>query len=211
MSADTKPAELTETTGEGQGTVTTTTTETQASALEERLAQLEKTHQRVLAESKDWKVKYQSAQEKADQAEREMLTKKEDYKQLLEKERADWQKKEESFTTFKKHTVNKLLEAEIKATAPDVQDVELVKQALPRDLVNAYEEDLEIKFTGVKEGLEKMRKEKPFLFKPTHAPQMTSGKPAVGAKALNGSGKSIHEMTREELTEYYKANAHALK
>lgn len=175
--------------------------------LEEKLAQLEKTNQRLLAESKDYKAKFQSIKDEVDKKEKENLTVKEDWKKLLEKERAERETERNNFKTFKHHNLNKLLEYEILKHAPDVQDVNLVKQALPTDMINAFEEDYEIKFSGIKEGLEKVKKEKTFLFKPTTIPQMTSAKP--GSQKLpsaNGAMKTPQEMTRDELLAYMRSN-----
>lgn len=192
--------------GEGQATNTTST------SLEERLSQLEKTNTRLLNESKDYKTKYQTLKEEQDKKENENLTQKEKWKELLDKERADRDAEKQQFVSFKKHNLSKLLEYEILKYAPDVQDVNLVKQALPADMVSAFEEDNEIKFTGIKESLEKIKKEKTFLFKAQNIPQMTSAKPgSQNAQSLNGSAKTLNQMTSEEIVAYWKANQATLR
>jgi hypothetical protein len=82
---------------------------------------------------------------------------------LLEKERNEFANERAQFQAFKKHNLSKLLEAEIVKYAPDAQDVNLVKQALPVDMINAFEEDFEIKFSGIKEGIDKIKKRNHFF------------------------------------------------
>lgn len=192
--------------GEGQSTGN------QNLSLDERLSQLEKTNQRLLSESKEYKTKYQSLKEEQEKKEKDLLTQKEDWKKLLEQERKERDDERQKFKRFKHHNLSKLLEYEVLKHAPDVQDVSLVKQALPSDMIDAFEQDDEIKFTGIKEGLERIKKEKPFLFKPQNIPQMTNSKPGgQTAQSLNGGAKSLQQMTKEELLAYWKANAQNLR
>ena len=192
-------------TGEGQATNTT---------LEERLSQVEKTNQRLLAESKDYKTKYQTLKEEQEKKEKETLTQKEDWKKLLDQEREERAAERSKFKTFKHNTVSKLLEFEILKHAPDAQPeaIGLIKQSLPADMISAIEEDDEIKLTGVKEGIDKVKKEKTFLFKSQTVPQMMGAKPgSQNAQSLNGSAKTLAQMNSEEVIAYWKANQATLR
>lgn len=207
MSDQATQTEVTAPQGEGQ-----TTSTVQSGSLEDRLSQLEKTNQRLLNESKDYKTKYQSIKDEQDKKEKENLTQKENWKALLDKERQERDAERSQFQTFKKHNLSKLLEYEILKHAPDVQDVNLVKQALPVDMITAFEEDNEIKFSGIKEGLEKIKKEKTFLFKAQNIPQMTSAKPgSQNAQSLNGTAKTLANMSKDELLAYWKTNEQTLR
>lgn len=156
-------------------------TETQKetkSSVEERLAQLEATNKRLLEESKVNKKKYQDEKEKNEQFEVKTLTEKEDYKKLLEKATMRTKELENKVATYKMKNLEKTLNYEITRHAPDAYDFELVKQALPRELIDAVEGDDDIQVIGVKEAIEKVKSEKPFLFKPKNIPGMASAKPA---------------------------------
>lgn len=185
-------------------------TSTNADELSERLAQIEKTNQRLLAESKDWKSKYQTMVDKQAESEKEKLKEKEDWKAYYEKEKTEWLTEKEKHLVFKKNTINKLLNSEIVTYAPEAHDIELVKQALPRDMVNAFEEDNEIKFSGIKEAVDRLKKEKAFLFKSQQVQQMVSGKPTPNNASLNGK-KSLQDMSTDELMKYWKENETQLR
>lgn len=183
---------------------------TSADDVTERLLQIEKTNQRLLAESKEWKSKYQTMVDKQAEAEKENLKEKEDWKSYYEKEKTDWLTEKEKHLVFKKNTINKLLSSEILTYAPEAHDIELVKQALPRDMINAFEEDNEIKFSGIKEAVDRLKKEKAFLFKTQNVQQMASGKPAPSNTSLNGK-KSLQDMSTDELMKYWKENETQLR
>ncbi len=168
----------------------------QTQSIEERLAQLESTNKRLLEQSKEWKSKYQSVKEDVEKKEQETLSQKEDWKKLLEKERESHGALKDRLSKLKLKTINKALEFEIAKAAPDAQDIDLLKQALPRDVIDAVEEDDDIKLVGVKEAVEKLKGEKPFLFKPKQIPGMAQGKPAVDA---SGGKKDLSKLTPAEL------------
>jgi len=166
---------------------------------EDRLAQLEATNKRLLDESKTYKTKYQSLKDEADKKENEILTAKEDYKKLLEKEREKSQQLEGKLTKVKSKTLHKSLDIEVSRYAPDAHDLELVKQSLPRDVIDAVEQDDDYSVTGVKEAIEKLKTEKPFLFKAKSIPGMANGKPAAAQPAQQAGPKALKDMSPAQL------------
>lgn len=191
-------------TGEGQVIQTTTAPQTDA----DRIAALEKTNARLLNESKDYKMKLQAEKEKFEKDKKAKLEEQGKLKEVLDQERAEIAIERAQFQEFKKRNLSIHLDYEILKHAPDAQNVKLIKQSLPADLISAFEEDNTLKFTGVKEGIEKIRKEEPYLFKPQTIPQMVSGKPGTPSiQSLgNGAAKTPKQMTRDELLAYWKAN-----
>ena len=174
-------------------------TETQKetkSSVEERLAQLEATNKRLLEESKINKKKYQEEKDKNEQFEVKTLTEKEDYKKLLEKATKRAQELEQKVSGYKVKNLEKTLNYEVSRYAQDAYDLELVKQALPRELIDAVEDNDDIQVMGVKEAIEKVKSEKPFLFKPKTIPGMASAKPAA---QNTGSNVDLNKMSPQQL------------
>lgn len=174
-------------------------TETQKetkSSVEERLAQLEATNKRLLEESKINKKKYQEEKDKNEQFEVKTLTEKEDYKKLLEKATKRAQELEQKVSGYKVKNLEKTLNYEVSRYAQDAYDLELVKQALPRELIDAVEDNDDIQVMGVKEAIEKVKSEKPFLFKPKTIPGMASAKPAA---QTTGSTADLNKMSPQQL------------
>lgn len=209
MSDTAKPTELSAAQGEGQTIENTqSVAATTTVSVEERLAQMERTNLRLLNESKENKQKYQLLKDQKDKEEKEMLTQKENWKGLYELEKKNSDEREGKAQAFKQNAISKFLDYEILKHAPEAHDPKLIKQALDINLVSAIEEDNEIKFNGLAENIEKIKKEKTFLFKNQTVPQMTSVKPgSPTAKSLNGAApKTAQQMTRDELKAYWQAN-----
>lgn len=192
-------SEVTATNGEGQPT-----SPAPKITLEEALAKLdaqEKTINRVLNESKEWKSKAQLHKEEKERIEKEKLTEKEDYKKLYEN-------LDGTFSKFKKSAISTALKTELLQHAPDLHNFDLALKALPADKIQAIEDDDQIKIIGVKEVVDDWRKSQNFLFKPQSVPTMVTGKPAGhNAQSLNGNkAKTLKEMNQDEIKAYWKAN-----
>lgn len=166
-------------------------------SIEERLNQLESTNKRLLNESKEWQKKYQLVKEDVDKKEKETLSAKEDWKGLLEKEKKTREELASKLNSMKNKTIHKALEFEIAKYAPDAQDFDLLKKAIPVDVISAVEQDDDILLEGVKEAIEKLKSEKPFMFKPKQIPGMAQGKPVHEAKQ-NGA-KDLSKLSPAEL------------
>lgn len=162
----------------------------------ELIAKLEATNRRLLEESKANKLKAQEYRQLIEKTETEALTKKEDYKQLLEKERQARIELEQKYKSVKLRNLDKTLDFELSKLAPDAYDINLVKQSLPRDQIDAIEEGEDFQIVGAKESIEKLRVEKPFLFKPKSIPSQASGKPVA---TTTGGQRSLSSMSPGEL------------
>lgn len=173
-----------------------------------KLAQAEKTNQRLLSESKENKAKAQFAKEELEKREMETLTKSKDHEKINEMLKSQLDSERTQAKSFKKTVVSKLLDAEIMRLVPDVLDVHLFKQSLPADLINVIEEDNEIKFTGLAEGAEHVKKTKPFLIKSNSNIQMVTGKPAGNNNLSHKSSPLSNAKTSEDIMNYWKANPH---
>lgn len=191
--------------------VTPETTAAPSISLDEalqKLAQLEKTNQRILSESKENKAKERAAKEKLDQLEMDKLTKDKDHEKIAQMLKDQLETERQASNAFKKKSMAKFLEAHVQKIAPDAQDPKLIIQSLTADQVNAVEEDGEIKFSGVSEQVDGMRKNSPFLFKPNYIPHMVNGKPAANAKATSPLSKLSELKTSEDVKAFWKANPH---
>lgn len=164
-------------------------------SVEELMAEvdkLRKTNERILSESKDYKTKFQSLRGEIDVKEKQELEKGEQWKELLEKERNEKFEYQEKIKGMKNKVLNKSLKFELAKAAFDAEDLELLATALPETMVQIDEDNLTI--SGIKEAVEHLRKEKPFLFKKQNNPTMVTGKPeAMLEKPLN-----INDLSREE-------------
>lgn len=143
--------------------------------LMEEIDRLKKTNERILSESKDYKTKFQSLRGEVEAREKQELESKEQWKELLEKERNERFEIQGQLKGMRNKVLNKGLKFELATLASDAEDVELLAQALPENMVEIDEANLS--FVGIKDAVEHLRKEKPFLFKKVKAPQMANGKP----------------------------------
>ncbi len=159
-----------------------TPVETKAPSLEELQAEIDSlkaSKDRVLKESKDHASKYREMRDSIEAKEKEELSKKEDWKKLLEKEIEKRQSAEKKLGGLKTKVINKTLDLELARLASDAQSIDSLKKLLPIDLLNVEEEDEEIKISGVEDAIKKMRLEQPYLFKNNKNATMVTTKPGT--------------------------------
>lgn len=164
-------------------------------SVEERLAKmesyvktLEKSNSRLLKESKEHKDKHQSVLSEMEKKVSDEAVKKGDDKKLVELLQGKLKVQEEKLNRLASKNIEKTLKFELTKHASDAQDIELLKKALPMDMISGSEADDDYEITGVKEAIDKLRTDMPYLFKAKNVPAMASGKPnpqtAGGAKPL---------------------------
>jgi len=167
-------------------------TEVGEKALLDRLAQLESTNERLLAQSKENADKYRSMRDAKDASEKEELLKQENYKGLLGKKNEEYSALEENFNTLKKtalkkdldFTVAKLIDKPL-ANGASVDDV--IEQVLKTGVVEILED--ESGFANIEEAYNKVKESKAFLFdakKSTMINAVPSGQAPSGKKLSQG-------------------------
>lgn len=144
-----------------------------------KLEQSQSSNDRLLGESKDNKAKYQSMRKQQEDAQKEDMESKEQWKELLEKERNEKFELESDLKASKKRAVLKEIHFQAAKHAPDAQDIDILINSIP------LTEDMIDKDTGEVSGLsgviDELRKNKPFLFK-KDVPNMRQDNPGyVGA------------------------------
>lgn len=168
-----------------------TPAEVDLNALAETVEKLKGTNDRLLAESKDWKAKYQGLRLERENIEKKELEDKESWKELLEKEKNERFQIEENFKNLKKTTLKKQLQFEVARHASDAHNLDTVLNTLPTDLLQIDEDNLSI--SGVKECIDSLRKDHGYLFKQESSPAMVNKRPSTMP-----TSKSIGEMNKNE-------------
>lgn len=166
--------------------------------LMEEVGRLKQTNERILSESKDWKAKYQGIRGEVEQKEKHELESKEQWKELLEKERNEKFEIQDQLKGMRKKILGKSLKFELAKNAADAEDIDLLAQALPESMVEINEENLTI--GGIKDAVDHLRKEKPFLFKKQSAPKMVNERP----QAFENK-PSLGQMTASERDQQMKS------
>ena len=163
---------------------TTTTTPDLQSELMEVKRQLERereSKERILAESKEYKGKWQDYRDQMSAEETRQLESDKNWKALLEKERASNAEKERMMRDRDKTILRKELNYQVSRAASDANDVADIISALPTDLIEINEADGTI--NGVNEAVSKLRIDKPYLFKKANAPETINTRPGMPANA----------------------------
>jgi translation elongation factor EF-G len=136
--------------------------EIDVNALVARLEKLESTNERLLNESKQYKTKYQGLRTEVETKQKQQLEESENWKELLEIEKNRNFEVNESMKAMKQKVIKSNLHAEVARYAKNAHDINDVVSNLPKDLLNIDEENLRIE--GIKEAVETVVKEKPYLF-----------------------------------------------
>jgi len=152
-------------------------------------------NERLLAESKQYKKKYQETKARLEEIEKSKLQEQSQYKEL-------WQKSEEKYQGLYKNLVKEKVRTAVanhaqKAGCVDVEDLLKLGNA---QLLQVDEESLEV--MGADVFVEEARKSKPYLFTVTKAPTINSATPGGVVK---GSQKTIQEMSKDEIISQLRA------
>lgn len=150
---------------------------------------LKASKERILRESKEHASKARELRDAKEAEELEAAKKKEDYKGMLAKEAEKRQAAEKKLGTYKAKVVTKTLDLELSKLAPDAQSVDALKKLLPVDLLEIQEAEDDFQISGLKEAVDKMRTEQPYLFKSAAATKMMSSKPGVSKTEPLSLGK----------------------
>lgn len=178
----------TTTTENGEGQTTETTQAESGNDLEVQLKAKDQTIQRLLKESKTYKEKYKALESKLEE---NVLTETE--KPVEQKDKKESHKtvellmnklKEKDAVIAKKDkiNINKTIDVELAKYASDAHKLDAVKKFLPADIINVSESDDDIIIDGVKEAVDMVKKEHPYLFKTAQATKTVSSKPGVVKK-----------------------------
>lgn len=145
--------------------------------------------ERILAESKEWKKKYQAVKSEKEAAEKSKLQEQAKYKELYEKADVKYQ------TLYKT-----LVKEKVKAAVTDVASkagcvsVDDLLKLGDVQLLQVDDESLEVQ--GVSTFVDEAKKNKPYLFTANKSQTINSATPGG---LLKGSQKTIKEMTKEEI------------
>lgn len=166
-----------------------------SNGIEEQIASLKSTNDRLLAQSKDNADKYRKLRDKTDAKEKLELEESESWKQLLDKEKNDHHELRENYASLKKTTLKKDLNfniAKLIGSTPLNNGVNLehvIDEVLRTGMVEVSEDESE--FLNVNEAFEKVKLEAVFLFDSKKVPM---------ANAIPGSGApKERQLTKDEL------------
>lgn len=144
-------------------------------AYEEQLNKLASTNERLLSESKQYKDKWKSLREEAENKEQAKLTENEQWKELLELRENDLHKTKEQLTNIKRAALKKELQFKVATLAPNARDINDVINALPRDILQISEEDLTV--SGIEDAVTYVKEKKPWYFDEKVKTGMVSERP----------------------------------
>ena len=146
--------------------------------------------ERLQAKLKAIEARASEAEKKAEELEAEKLKKSGDIDGLLKKEREKSAKLINELKDVKTATLKQSLKSQILKEAPDVQNVDLITK-LPemKETVKMDHGTLEI--SGVKDGIAKVRKAHPYLFKVINRPVGPTGLPNPKAGNLSDEAEAL--------------------
>lgn len=170
----------------------------------ERVSQLEKTNERILDESKQYKSKYQNLKNEVSEKERTQLEESGNWKELLEKEKNRARDLELQTADLKKKTIKSNLRSEVARYATNPLYLDDVINNLPSDLLEMDEDNLTIK--NVAEAVEVVKSKKPDFFKTTAASGMVSGRPTADVPKEKTFEDKLKENPRGLLSEVLKTS-----
>ena len=163
-------------------------------ALQEQVAKLASQNERLLSESKNWAGKYRDLRDSVDSQQKQELEKSENWKELLEREKQEKFDLSEQMKSLRENALRQSLNFEVAKYAQDAHKVERVIGAvLDSDAVQVSDD--QTSFMGVKEAIEALRNDEPYLFK--------QDKP-VGMVNSNPSGKPPRQKTMAEMSGHEK-------
>lgn len=171
-----------------------TTEQLDVKAVLERLNQLEQTNARLLDESREYKTKYKGLRTEVETKEKEKLEAQENWKELLEMERNKNFELHEKFKMTKKQTLKQKLNFEVARHAQGAFDINDVITALPQDIIEIDEENLEVK--NVDQAVAFVKEKKPYLFNSKQSVGMVDGRPKAETGHVSFEQLDVHEQDR---------------
>ena len=163
------------------------------------IAKLKTTNERILAESRERKEKYQELKTAKDQEERSKLEKNEEWKELLGKSEGEKGQLLEELKSLKVKTLKTALANEVGKHAKDAFDVTDIVSNLDSNLIKIDEETFS--FEGIADAVNSLREKKNYLFDTGKKTSMVDGRPGMGKPKT----KSLNEMSMNEKLEALKA------
>lgn len=163
---------------EGQEKTTEQSAVDYAKELEEVRNQLDKlqgTNERLLGESKKYKSDYRTLISQRDESEKVELEKKEQWKDLLDREKATRLELEEENREMRSRNINKSYALEIAKHAHDANNISHVSAILEKSFTTDMVDDND-DVKGVAALVDELRKDSPTLFK-TNVPSMDQRTP----------------------------------
>jgi hypothetical protein len=163
----------------------------------EKLNQLEQTNARLLEESREYKTKYKGLRGEVEQKEKEKLEAQENWKELLEIERNKAFELQEKFKQTKKQTLKQKLNFEVARLAQGAYDINDIITALPQDIIQIDEDNLEVK--NVDQAVAYVKEKKPYLFNAKQSTGMIDGRPRTDIRDV-----SFEELSKDEQDRLFK-------
>lgn len=161
--------------------------------LQQQIEKLSSYNEKLLSESKHHAEKYKKLRDSVEGEKKAELEKSENWKELLEKERDEKFQLSQSLEKTRERALEKSLKFEVAKYANDAHKIERVIGAvLDSDHVQVNEDRTE--FQGVKEAIEALRNDEPYLFKIDKPAGMVNANP--GTKAPQA--KTVAEMNKSE-------------
>jgi hypothetical protein len=182
------------TTGEGQ-TNSGESTGASIQELQDQMAALKASNDRLLKESKDWKTKAQSYGSQAEELERAEAEKSKNHQKLVEIERKRVAELQAKLKSRDESTLQANLKAAVLKAAPDVIDVEDVMNQpkyLPLLQAGVDMDSLSVTDEAVKHFVSTLQKDKAHLFKKGKAP-------ATFTKVPNGRTTGMQFESSEDM------------
>jgi len=147
----------------------------QFEGLQKELDQLKQSKDRLLAESKDYKTKWQATKQEKEVEARAKLEEQGNLSQLVEELKNDIAGLKSQNNELKKTTLSKDLRMEVSRYAKDAYDIEDIVRNLPKGALRMDEDNLS--FEGVQDAVAEVRTSKPHLFNSRTSTGMAGGRP----------------------------------
>jgi hypothetical protein len=152
------------------------TLEDQLKQLQEHVATLSSTNERLLRVSKEEKEKRQGLESSVVEKEKEKLVSQGKLKELIQLEKEEHEATKGRFQSMKSKLMKERLRNEISMYAKDTHSVDdILNQDTFYKFIEADEENMT--FANVKDGVEAVRKSNPYLFQANQVTPMANGIP----------------------------------
>ena len=169
----------------------------QLKQFQEKVSQLTSTNERLLTESKQNKEKYQSVKAETEREKEERLRAEGKWKEALEITENKLFEKDKSIKQVKQAALSKEINFQVAKYASNAHDLGVILNSLDRNILSINEDDLNV--SGVEDAVNKLREEKPFLFKTKVETGMVESRP-------NGGMPKSAPKTELEIMEDYVNN-----
>ena len=172
---------------------------TDINELTERLNVLQASNERLLAESKDWKKKFQAESSEKSSNEKARLEKEGNFQQLLEQEKGERSALEIKVKDREKQLLKTQARALLAEYAKDAHDIGDLLRLDEVSAIQYDEEKLSVVSESVKAFVASVREKKPWMFGEKKIPSSTDGKPSNNAPA-----KTFNELSSQEREQLMK-------